>query len=74
MQVGGCSDLKFNHNSGAPGSDSSDVSTEGSNQREVSVSASAPDEQQPSKYGIIIFNLSMNKICSLCCHQKMVLY
>ena len=54
MQVGDCSDLKFNHNSGAPGSDSSDVSTEGSNQREVPVSTSAPDEQQPSKYGIIL--------------------
>ena len=54
MQVGECSDYKFHHNSVAPGSDSSDVSTEGSNQREVPVSASAPDEQQPSKIGIII--------------------
>ena len=54
MQVGECSDLKFNHNSVAPGSDSSDVSTEGNNQREVPDSASAPDEQQPLKYGIIL--------------------
>ena len=55
--MGECSDLKFinNHNSVVPGSDSSDVSTEGSRQGEVSDSASAPDEQQPSKYGIIIY-------------------
>ena len=52
MQARECYDL-LNHNSGAPGSDSSDVSTEGSNQRDVPDSASAPDEQQPSNYGII---------------------
>ena len=52
--MGECSDYEFNHNSFAPGSDSSDVSTEGSNQREVPYSASAPDEQQPSKNGIIL--------------------
>ena len=56
MQVGECSDYKFNHNSVAQGSDLSDVSTEGSNQREVPVSTFAPDEQQPSKNGIILSN------------------
>ena len=54
MQLRERSDLKFHHNSGAPGSDSSDVSTEGSNRGEGSDSDSAPDEQQPSKNGIII--------------------
>lgn len=55
MQVGECSDLKFNHNLVAPESDSSDAESEDdSRQGEVSDSASAPDEQQPSKYAIII--------------------